>query len=71
MDAASLISSVVSSRESATANQRQIAVASNAASTEKAAIATLLQAIEQSAAYGAGGQVNPGAATGTRFAASA
>jgi hypothetical protein len=71
VDAAALISSVVSARESTTANQRQIAVASNAVRTEKAAMATLLQAIEQSAAYGAAGQVNPSAVTGTRFAASA
>ena len=71
MDAASLISSVVSSRESATANQRQIAVAANANRVEQQTVAVLLQAIEQSASYGASGQVSSGAVAGTRFSASA
>lgn len=65
-----MISSVVEARAGATANQRQVAVAVNAARTEKAAVATLLNALEQSAAYGASGQMSAGG-IGTRFAASA
>ncbi len=65
-----MISTVVGARENATANERQVAVAVNAARTEKAAVATLLNALEQSSAYSASGQVSAGG-VGTRFAASA
>lgn len=70
MDSVSMISTVVGARENATANERQVAVAVNAARTEKAAVATLLNALEQSSAYSASGQVSTGG-VGTRFAASA
>ncbi len=71
MDSASLISSVVSARENNTANQRQIAVAVNAVRTEQAAVSTLLEALQQSAAYGPGGQALASGGVGTRFVASA
>ena len=51
-------------------NQRQIAIAASAARTEQAAVATLIEAIQQSAAYGSNGQAS-GGGIGTRFAASA
>lgn len=70
MDVSSLLSTVLNAREGATANQRQVAVAANAIRTEQAAVATLVEALQQSAAYGANGQVG-GGAVGTRFAASA
>jgi hypothetical protein len=71
VDSASLISSVVSARESTTANQRQIAVAVNAVRTEQATVSTLLEALQQSAAYGSGGQALASGGVGTRFVASA
>ena len=71
VDAVSLISSVISARENATANQRQVAVAANAVRTEQATMAVLMQAIQQSASYGANGQLSSGAVTGSRFTASA
>jgi hypothetical protein len=70
VDSVSLISSVVSAQADARANQRQMAVAVNAARTEQATVDVLLQAI-QTSAYGANGQVSSGAVAGTRFAASA
>jgi hypothetical protein len=69
VDSVSLISSVVNARESATANQRQMAVAANAARTERETMSVLMQAIQQSAAYGASGQPSSGGVAGTQFAA--
>ncbi|GEM_PF-6684180 len=71
MDVSALISSAVYTQQSSTANQRQIAVAANANRVEQQTVAVLLQAIEQSASYGASGQVSSGAVAGTRFSASA
>ena len=71
MDVSSLISSAVYARESTTANQRQVAVAANAIKTEQETMSVLMQAIQESASYGAGGQLGSGAVTGTRFAATA
>lgn len=71
VDSASLISSVLSAREGATANQRQVAVAASAVRSEKATVATLLEAIQQSASYGSGGQALASGGVGTRFVASA
>ena len=71
VDSVSLLSSVVSATQSAATNERQIAIAANAIKTEQATVATLMEAIQQSAAYGASGQPSAGAVTGTRFAASA
>ena len=70
MDSVSLVSSVLSLREGAAANDRQVAVAANAARTEEAAADLLLQAI-QTSAYGANGQVGATAAIGTQLSASA
>ena len=64
----SLISNVLSLREGATANDRQVAVAASAARSEKSMVNVLLQAIETSA-YGANGQVGAAAVTGTQFSA--
>lgn len=71
VDSVSLISSVFAATQGAAANQRQLAVAANAVRTEQATVATLLEAIQQSASYGSGGQLQSSAVTGTRFAASA
>ncbi|MFT3830292.1 MAG: hypothetical protein QM691_11375 [Opitutaceae bacterium] len=68
MDSVSLISSVVNARESATANQRQMAVAANVARTEQQTVSVLMEAIQQSAAYGAKGQPT-GGAIGSQFSA--
>jgi hypothetical protein len=70
VDSVSLVSSVLSLREGATANDRQIAVAASAARSQKTLLDVLLQAIETSA-YGSNGKVSSGAVTGTRFSASA
>ena len=70
MDAVSMISSVLDVREGAAANQRQIAVAANAARNEENSVAVLIEALQQTSSYGANGQVS-GGAVGTRFAASA
>lgn len=69
MDSVSLISSVFSATQSAAANQRQVAVAVNAVKTEQATMATLMEAIQQSAAYGSGGQALSGGAVGSVLAA--
>jgi hypothetical protein len=63
----STISSALGLRLGIDANQRQITVAAAAARTEKATVATLLDAIQQSASYGAGGQAIGGGGIGTRF----
>jgi hypothetical protein len=67
MDSVSLISTVMSAREGAQANERQIAVAANAARSQEQAVAVLLQAI-QSSAYNAGGHMStPAVSVGTNF----
>ena len=71
LEVSSLISTVLNAREGAAANQRQVAVAANAARNQQATVAVLLEAIQQSASYGSGGQLSAGAVPGTRFAASA
>ena len=70
VEVSSLISSVLNVREGATANQRQVAVAANAARNAEDSVAVLMKAFQQSSAYGANGQVS-GGGVGTRFAASA
>ncbi len=69
MDSVSLLRTVFSATQGAAANQRQTAVAVNAVRAEQAAVATLLEAIQQSASYGSGGQSLTGGGVGTRFAA--
>lgn len=71
MDVSSLISSAVYTQQSSTANQRQIAVASNAMKKEQETVSVLLEAIQQSASYGSGGQPAAGGIVGTRFSATA
>ncbi|HLP02564.1 MAG TPA: hypothetical protein VK163_11120 [Opitutaceae bacterium] len=67
MDSVSLISSVVNARESATASERRMAVAANAVRTEQETVSVLMEAIQQSAAYGSNGQALS-SSVGTRFA---
>lgn len=69
MDSVSLISSVVSARESATASERRMAVAANAVRAEQETVSILMEAIQQSAAYGASGQPGAAAAIGSNFSA--
>lgn len=71
MDSVSLISSVFNAAQSTAANQRQVAVAVNAVKSEQAVTATLMEAIQQSATYGSGGQATGGGAVGATFAARA
>lgn len=65
MDSVSLISSAVSANLSSAANQRLVAVAANAVKTEQATMATLMEAIQQSAAYGSSGQSVSSGAVGS------
>jgi hypothetical protein len=71
VDVSSLISTAVYTQQSTTANERQIAVAANANRVEQQTVSVLLKAIEQSAAYGSGGQPAAGGTVGTRFSATA
>lgn len=71
MDAVSLATSVVTAKAGTVAFKRQQAVAVNAVHTEKATVSALINAVRESASYGAGGQLHSGGAVGTRFAASA
>ena len=71
VDSVSLLSTVFSATQSAATSERRIAVAANAIRSEQETVATLLEALQQSASYGSGGQLSSGAVTGTRFAASA
>lgn len=71
VDAVSLISTVFNANQSAAATQRQTAIAANAIRSEQATMNTLMEAIQQSASYGAGGQALASSGVGTRFAASA
>ncbi len=69
VDSVSLISNVFAATQSTAANQRQMAVAANAVRTEQATVATLLEAIQQSASYGSSGQLSTGGVAGARFSA--
>ncbi len=69
MDSVSLLSSVVSAREGAVAAERRMAVAANAVRTEQETVSVLLQALQQSAAYGAGGRPSPTTVPGGQFSA--
>ncbi len=71
VDSVSLLSSVMSANLSTAANQRQVAVAVNAVKTEQATVATLLDAIQQSASYGSGGQALSSGAVGSVLATTA
>jgi hypothetical protein len=71
VDVSSLISSAVYTQQSSTANERQIAVAANAMKKEQETVSVLLEAIQQSASYGSGGQPAAGGTVGTRFSATA
>ncbi len=71
MDVSSLISSAVFTQQGATANERQIAVAANAMKKEQETVSVLLEAIQQSASYGSGGQPAAGGTVGTQFSATA
>lgn len=66
MDTVSLLSTAVNVTETAAADQREVAVAANAARAEQAANAVLLEALQQSAAYTADGAATR-AVSGTRF----
>jgi len=71
VDVSSLISSAVFTQQGATANERQIAVAANAMKKEQETVSVLLEAIQQSASYGSGGQPAAGGTVGTQFSATA
>lgn len=68
MTEAQLITSVAAARLDQLANQRAVAVAAQAARTEEATVATLLEAIQASAAaYDSSGAATGGSAPGATF----
>lgn len=71
MDSVSLATSVVTAKAGSVAFKRQVAVAANAAHTEKATVSALIDAVRESVSYGAGGQLHSGGAVGTRLSTSA
>lgn len=65
MDAATTIATAFAARASQLATERVTAVAANAAKTQEAAVATLMEAIQESvAAYSSSGAATASAAVG-------
>lgn len=69
VDSVSLISNVFAATQGTAVSQRQMAVAANAVRTEQETVATLLEALQQSTAYSASGQLSSGAVAGAKFSA--